>query len=66
MTFIVRNFQDSDLEPVVHLWEVTPGMASVFSIAECIAALRAGGTAVVAVHQNIVVGAALANVSESR
>ena len=66
MTFLVRSFQDSDLEPVVHLWEVTPGMASVFSIAECIAALRAGGTAAVAVHQNVVVGAALANVSESR
>lgn len=66
MSFIVRNFQDSDLEPVVHLWEVTPGMASVFSIAECIAALRAGGAAVVAVHQNIVVGAALASVSDSR
>lgn len=66
MSFIVRDFQDSDLEPVVHLWEVTPSMASVFSIAECIVALRAGGTAVVAVHQNVVVGAAVASISESR
>ncbi|MDP4805461.1 MAG: GNAT family N-acetyltransferase [Candidatus Nanopelagicales bacterium] len=66
MSFIVRDFQDSDLEPVVHLWEVTPSMASVFSIAECIVALRSGGTAVVAVHQNVVVGAAVASISESR
>jgi hypothetical protein len=42
MSFIVRNYQDSDLEPVVHLWEVTPGMSSVYSIAECLTALRAG------------------------
>jgi len=66
MSFIVRNYQDSDLEPVVHLWEVTPGMSSVYSIAECIASLRAGGLAVVAVHQDMVVGAAIASVSESR
>ncbi|MDP4714606.1 MAG: GNAT family N-acetyltransferase [Candidatus Nanopelagicales bacterium] len=66
MSFIVRNYQESDLEPVVHLWEVTPGMASVFSIAECIVALRAGAPAVVAVHQDLVVGAAVANVSGSR
>lgn len=66
MSFIVRNYHDSDLEPVVHLLEVTPGMASVFSIAECIVALRAGAPAVVAVHQDTVVGAALANASGSR
>jgi len=66
MSFIVRNYHDSDLEPVVHLWEVTPGMASVYSIAECIVALRSGAPAVVAVHQDTVVGAAVANVSDSR
>ncbi|MGB4324137.1 MAG: GNAT family N-acetyltransferase [Candidatus Nanopelagicales bacterium] len=66
MSFIVRNYQDSDLEPVVHLWEVTPGMSSVYSIAECIAALRGDAFAIVAVHQDTVVGAAVANVSESR
>ncbi|GDX33140.1 hypothetical protein LBMAG15_20750 [Actinomycetes bacterium] len=66
MTFIVRNYQDSDLEPVVHLWEVTPGMASVYSIAECIMSLRAGSPAVVAVHQDKVVGAAVASVTDAR
>jgi transitional endoplasmic reticulum ATPase len=66
MSFIVRNYQDSDLEPVVHLWEVTPGMSSVYSIAECIAALRGDALAIVAVHQDTVVGAAVASVSESR
>jgi MoxR-like ATPase/GNAT superfamily N-acetyltransferase len=66
MSFIVRNYQDSDLESVVHLWEVTPGMASVYSIAECIVSLRAGTPAVVAVHKDIVVGAAVASVSDSR
>jgi transitional endoplasmic reticulum ATPase len=66
MSFIVRNYQDSDLEPVVHLWELTPGMASVYSIAECISALRDDAVAIVAVHQDTVVGAAVASVSESR
>ena len=64
MSFIVRNYQDSDLESVVHLWEVTPGMASVYSIAECIVSLRAGTPAVVAVHKDVVVGAAVASVSD--
>lgn len=66
MSFIVRNYHDSDLEPVVHLWEVTPGMASVYSIAECIMALRVGAPVVVAMYQDTVVGAAVANVSNSR
>jgi SpoVK/Ycf46/Vps4 family AAA+-type ATPase len=41
-------------------------MASVYSIAECISALRDDAVAIVAVHQDTVVGAAVASVSESR
>jgi SpoVK/Ycf46/Vps4 family AAA+-type ATPase len=41
-------------------------MASVYSIAECISALRGDAVAIVAVHQDTVVGAAVASVSESR
>lgn len=41
-------------------------MASVYSIAECIMSLRAGSPAVVAVHQDKVVGAAVASVTDAR
>ncbi len=37
---LVREYHDDDLEQVVHLFDVTAGQGSVFTIAECIGALR--------------------------
>jgi transitional endoplasmic reticulum ATPase len=67
MGVLVREYHDDDLESVVHLWDVTAAeQASVFSVAECIAALRADEPAVVAVLEGAVVGAALSSLDNER
>ncbi len=66
MTWLVREYQDGDLEAVLRLWEVGAPHGAVFGLAECIAALRADEPAVVAVAGGDVLGAALAIVSGDR
>lgn len=48
--WLVREYHDDDLEDVVHLWDETAaaGQLSVFSVGECLGALREGQPAVVA------------------
>ena len=66
--WLTRDYQDDDLESVVHLWESTSalGQASVFTVAECIGALRTHEPAVVAVSSGVVIGAALATIAGER
>ena len=66
--WLVREYHDDDLEAVVHLWDETAslGQLSVFSVGECLAALREDQPAVVALSDGRVVGAALATVSGER
>ena len=68
MGWLVREYHDDDLEAVVHLWDATGdlGQSSVFSVGECIAALRANEPAVVAVSAGRIVGTALATISGER
>lgn len=67
MRWLVRDYHDDDLESVVRLCDATSvGQKSVFSLAECIGALRARHPAVVAVHQGRVIGSALSSVSGER
>lgn len=68
MTWLVREYQDDDMESVVRLWDATSPhrYGSVFSLAECIGALRAGEPAVVAVSGGEVLGAGLAVVTGER
>jgi AAA+ superfamily predicted ATPase/GNAT superfamily N-acetyltransferase len=66
--WITRDYHDDDLEAVVSLWESTSvlGQASVFTVSECIGALRSHEPAVVAVSGGEVVGVALATISGDR
>ena len=66
--WLVREYVDDDLEDVVHLWDETAalGQLSVFSVGECLAALREHEPAVVAVSEGHIVGAALAAISGER
>ena len=65
--WLVREYHDNDLEDVVRLCDSTSGdQSSVFSLAECIGALRSRQPAVIAVQQGRVVGAALSTVSGER
>lgn len=66
--WITRDYHDDDLEAVVHLWESTAvlGQASVFTVSECIGALRTHEPAVVAVSGGEVVGVALGTISGDR
>jgi SpoVK/Ycf46/Vps4 family AAA+-type ATPase len=66
--WLVREYHDDDLEGVVHLWDETAalGQLSVFSVGECLAALREDQPAVVAVSGGDLVGAAVATVSGER
>ena len=66
--WLTRDYTDGDLEGVVHLWESTSvlGQASVFTVSECIGALRSHEPAVVAVAGGDVVGVALATISGDR
>jgi transitional endoplasmic reticulum ATPase len=65
--WLIRDYHDEDLEAVVRLYDATAiKQPSVFSLAECIDALRSGEPAKVAVHNGNVIGAALASVSGDR
>lgn len=65
--WLIREYHDNDLEDVVRLCDSTPQQqSSVFSLADCIGALRSRQPAVVAVHQGQIVGAALSVVSGER
>lgn len=63
---LFREYHDDDLEKVVHLFDVTAQQGSVFSISECIAALRSDAPAAVAVSSGSIVGVALATISGDR
>jgi len=64
----IHDYRENDLAAVVHLIDTTAelGQESVFSLAECIGALTSRQPAVVAVHQGVPIGAALACVSGER
>ena len=66
--WLVREYHDDDLEAVVHLWDETAsaGQLSVFSVGECLGALREDQPAVIAVSDGHVVGVALATVTGER
>ncbi|MGH3952162.1 MAG: GNAT family N-acetyltransferase, partial [Pseudonocardiaceae bacterium] len=67
MRWLLRDYHDDDLESVVRLCDATSeGQESVFSLAECIGALRARHPAVVAVRGGRLIGAALSSVSGER
>lgn len=42
MKYLVREYSDDDLDHVLHLWDETAslGQLSIFSVGECLAALR--------------------------
>ncbi|MGW1998105.1 ATP-binding protein [Embleya sp. NPDC001921] len=65
---LVQDYREDDLAAVVHLIDTTAelGQESVFSLSECISALTSRQPAVVARREGVVVGAALATVSEGR
>ncbi|MFC9735479.1 ATP-binding protein [Streptomyces roseolus] len=68
MNWHIHDYRENDLAAVVHLIDTTAelGQESVFSLAECIGALTSRQPAVVAVHQGVPIGAALACVSGER
>ncbi|HET6856697.1 MAG TPA: bifunctional GNAT family N-acetyltransferase/ATP-binding protein [Streptomyces sp.] len=68
MNWLIHDYRESDLAAVVHLIDTTAelGQESVFSLAECIGALTTRQPAVVAVHQGVPIGAALASVAGER
>ena len=63
---LFREYHDDDLEKVVHLFDVTAQQGSVFSISECISALRGDAPAAVAVSAGGIVGVALATITGDR
>ncbi|MGG2461129.1 ATP-binding protein [Streptomyces sp. RGM 3693] len=68
MNWLIHDYREKDLAEVVHLIDSTAelGQESVFSLAECISALTSRQPAVVAVHQGVPIGAALACVAGER
>ena len=65
--WLVRDYHESDLEDVVRLCDsMSRDQSSIFSLAECIRALRSKQPTVVAVRQGRIVGAALSVVSGER
>ncbi|MFG2208602.1 ATP-binding protein [Streptomyces sp. NPDC048638] len=68
MNWLIHDYRENDLAAVVHLIDSTAelGQESVFSLAECISALSSRQPAVVAVHQGVPIGAALACVAGER
>ncbi|GGT15504.1 MULTISPECIES: ATP-binding protein [Streptomyces] len=68
MNWLIHDYRESDLAAVVHLIDTTAGLGqeSVFSLAECISALTGRQPCVVAVHQGVPIGAALACVTGER
>ncbi|KPC59865.1 ATP-binding protein [Streptomyces chattanoogensis] len=68
MNWLIHDYREKDLAAVVHLIDSTAelGQESVFSLAECISALSSRQPAVVAVHQGVPIGTALACVAGER
>ncbi|MFC1415022.1 ATP-binding protein [Streptacidiphilus sp. N1-12] len=68
MNWLIHDCREDDLAAVVHLIDSTAGLGqeSVFSLAECIAALTSRQPAVVAVSQGVPIGAALAHLAGDR
>lgn len=68
MSHLVREYIDDDLDHVVHLWDETAraGQQSVFSVGECLAALREDQPATVAVSEGRIVAAAVSRVDGDR
>ncbi|MER5641035.1 bifunctional GNAT family N-acetyltransferase/ATP-binding protein [Kitasatospora sp. NPDC002227] len=68
MNWLIHDYREDDLAAVVHLIDSTAelGQESVFSLAECIAALTERRPAVVAVHGSVPIGAALAQLGGDR
>lgn len=67
MHWLVREYQDDDFEGVVHLLDATAAeQASVFSLGECVVALRARQASAVAVRGGEIVGAVIALVAGDR
>jgi transitional endoplasmic reticulum ATPase len=68
MAWIIREYQNNDLEGVMRLWENVAGgeLGSVFSVAECVGALNSREPAVVATSGGQIVGACLAGVAGDR
>jgi transitional endoplasmic reticulum ATPase len=64
----VRDFHDDDVDQVVRIWDESrlTDMQPVYGLAEVLAAAREGALAVVAVHRDSVVGAAVARVAADR
>lgn len=68
MNWLIHDYREDDLATVVHLIDTTAelGQESVFSLAECIGALTSRQPAVVAVHDGVAIGAALASTAGER
>lgn len=65
--WLIRECHDDDLEAVIRLLDTTPPeQTSVFSLMECVSALRSRQPCVVAVRHGEVIGAALSLVSGDR
>lgn len=65
--WLIREYRDEDLEAIIRLCESTPQhQSSVFSLAECIGALRSRQPAVVAIHKGRTIGVAVSVVSGDR
>jgi len=64
----VRDFHDDDTDQIVRIWDESriTKMEPVYGLAEVLAAARNQGLAVVAVHRDTVVGAAVARVAADR
>ena len=64
----IRDFEDSDLDQAVHLWEesAADGEAPIFRIAEVVAAVLAAEPALVAVVGDQVIGTVVTRVSGDR
>jgi transitional endoplasmic reticulum ATPase len=64
----IRDLHDDDLDQVVRIWDESrhTDMQPVYGLAEVLAAARAGGLAVVAVHEESVIGSAVARVAADR
>jgi transitional endoplasmic reticulum ATPase len=64
----VRDFHEDDLDHVIRVWEDSrkTGIEPVYGLAEVISAVRAKGSGVVAVVDQVVVGAAISRVNGDR
>src|SRR4051812_2315525 len=66
--YLIRAYTDDDLDHVLHLWDATAslGQLSVFSVGECLAALKEQQPAAVAVCHGRLVAMAVSRVDSDR